>query len=459
MTETQKQNLEKIVREALARVNPYDMIRNAVTLDGSTLNIDTESVHDSVDLDAFERIVVIGAGKAGAPMARALEELLGDRITSGAVSVKEGHVEELSRVQLVEAGHPIPNDASVEAGQRILELANHADRSTLVFTVISGGGSALLAAPLSADVEGERVSLTLEQIQQTTEALLGSGATIHEVNAVRKHLSAIKGGRLAEALIPAHSISLILSDVVGDDFDSIASGLTVPDRSTYGDALAHIDRYDIRDRLPAAVLRVLEAGAVGGIAETPAPDNEAFRLVRNVLMGTNYQALLAASDAAASLGYETVLLTSRLTGEAREAAGFLASVIAEVRTHEHPVGAPACILCGGETTVTIRGNGRGGRNQELALAMVEEMGRHPELYSGTAFLSAATDGTDGPTDAAGGFASPGIARRAEEAGLDSSRFLAENDSYRFFDSIGELLRTGPTNTNVCDIQVALVDEL
>lgn len=458
MTGTQKQNLEKIVGDALARVNPYDMIRNAVSLDGATLNIDTESVHDSLDLDAFERIFVIGAGKAGAPMARALEELLGDRISAGVVSVKEGHVEELARVQLVEAGHPIPNDASVEAGRRVLELAGESDRATLVLTVISGGGSALLAAPLSTEVDGERVSLSLGQIQQTTQALLDSGATIHEVNAVRKHLSAIKGGRLAEALAPAHSISLILSDVVGDDLDSIASGLTVPDGSTFADALAHIDRYGIRDRLSGDVLRVLDAGAAGGIAETPAPDNEAFRLVRNVLVGTNYQALLAASETARSLGYEPVLLTSRLTGEAREAAGFLASIIAEVRSHERPVSAPACILCGGETTVTIRGGGRGGRNQELALAMVEEMGRHPELYASTAFLSAATDGTDGPTDAAGAFASPEIARRAAEAGLDATRSLAENDSYRFFDGIGELLRTGPTNTNVCDIQVALVDE-
>ncbi|MFW5738222.1 MAG: glycerate kinase type-2 family protein [Spirochaetota bacterium] len=458
MTGTQKQNLERIVGDALARVDPYEMIRSAVTLDGATLSIDTESVHDSVDLDAFDRIVVIGAGKAGAPMARALEELLGDRISSGAVSVKEGHVEKLSRVRLLEAGHPIPNDASVEAGRRILELADEADRTTLVITVISGGGSALLAAPLSAEVDGERIALTLGQLQQTTQALLDSGATIHEVNAVRKHLSAIKGGRLAEALAPAHSISLILSDVVGDDLDSIASGLTVPDGSTYGDAIGHVDRYGIRDRLPEDVLRILEAGAAGRLSETPASDNEAFRLVRNVLVGTNYQALLAAAESATSLGYETVLLTSRLTGEAREAAGFLASIIAEVRTHERPAAAPACILCGGETTVTIRGAGRGGRNQELALAMVNEMGRHPDLYAHTAFLSAATDGTDGPTDAAGAFASPEIARTAAEAGLDTTRFLAENDSFRFFDGVGELLRTGPTNTNVCDIQVALIDE-
>ncbi|MFW5744849.1 MAG: glycerate kinase type-2 family protein [Spirochaetota bacterium] len=458
MTDEQKQKLERIVGEAIARVDPYDMIRNAVTLDGSTLNIDTESVHDSLDLDAFERITVIGAGKAGAPMARALEELLGDRITGGTVSVKEGHVEELSRVELVEAGHPIPNDASVHAGRRILELAGEADRGTLVFTVISGGGSALLAAPLSTDVDGERISLTLAQMQQTTQALLDSGATIHEVNAVRKHLSAIKGGRLAEALAPAHSISLILSDVVGDDLDSIASGLTVADRSTYGEALAYVDRYRIRDRLPDQALRLLEAGAAGRVAETPSPQSEAFRLVRNVLVGTNYQALLAAAETARSLGYEAVLLTSRLTGEAREAARFLASVIAEVRTHDRPAAPPTCILCGGETTVTVRGGGSGGRNQELALAMVEEMGSHPDLYENTAFVSAATDGTDGPTDAAGAFASPGIARRAAEAGLDPAGFLAENDSYRFFDGIGELLRTGPTNTNVCDIQVALVDE-
>lgn len=456
MNPTLREHLEKIVHEALARVNPFDMIRNTVSLDGSTLNIDTESIHDSVDLDAFERIVVIGAGKAGAPMARALEAILGDRVTGGMVSVKEGHVEPLARVRLIEAGHPVPNDQSVAAGREILRLAREGDRSTLFLTVISGGGSALLEAPLQATVDGRNVALGLEEIQETTKALLDCGATIHEVNTVRKHLSAIKGGRLAGVLAPSHSISLILSDVVGDDLDSIASGLTVPDSTTYRDAVALVERYGIQGRLPAKVVKLLDAGAAGTIADTPSGGDEAFRLVRNVLVGTNYQALLAAASAARELGYETLLLTSRLTGEAREAAGFIASVIAEVRAHEQPIAPPACILCGGETTVTMRGTGKGGRNQELALAMLEEMGRHPELYRNTAFLSAATDGTDGPTDAAGAFASPEIFDRAARLGLVPSASLAKNDSYRFFDGIGELFRTGPTNTNVCDIQVALV---
>lgn len=196
----------------------------------------------------------------------------------------------------------------------------------------------------------------------------------------------------------------------------------------------------------------------GDIAETPKEGSSVFRLVENVMVGTNYQALLAAAAAATALGYETLLLTSRLTGEAREAAGFLASIVAEVRAHEQPVAPPACILCGGETTVTIRGTGKGGRNQEIALAMIDEMSRHPDLYRDVAFLSAATDGTDGPTDAAGGFASVEIARRAKEMGLDISESLAANDSYRFLEASGDLLRTGPTNTNVCDIQIALIPE-
>jgi hydroxypyruvate reductase len=458
MTGTQKDDLQHIVREALARVNPYEMIRSTVSLDGATLHIDTDEVHDAVDLDAFERVVVIGAGKAGAPMARALEAILGDRITDGVVSVKHGHVDDLRMVRLIEAGHPVPDDQSVVAGRQIVELARRGDASTLFLTVISGGGSALVEAPLAAEVGGERVELMLGEIQQTTRLLLESGATIQEVNAVRKHLSAVKGGRLAEALAPAHSISLILSDVVGDDLDSIASGLTVPDGSTFADALGHIERYGIRKRLPSRVERILAEGAAGNLPETPKAGEDPFRFVRNVLVGTNYQALRAAAAAATGLGYETLLLTSRLTGEAREAAGFIASVMAEVRAHEQPVGLPACLLFGGETTVTIHGSGRGGRNQEMALAMVREMERHPHLYRDSAFLSAATDGTDGPTDAAGAFASPEIARRAREAGLDCEEHLAGNDSYRFFDSIGELLRTGPTNTNVCDIQVAIISE-
>lgn len=458
MTERQKNELTKIVDESLSRVNPYDMIESTVSLEGSTLNIDTETVHDTVDLDLFDRIVVIGAGKASAPMARAIEDILGGRVTDGFISVKDGHLDTLSRIRLHEAGHPVPDERSVEAGRVMLELARAADRRTLCIVLISGGGSALLEAPLAADVDGQRIELSLADLQRSTEALLECGATIDEINTVRKHLSAIKGGRLADALAPAHSVSLILSDVVGDDFGSIASGPTVADTSTYADAIALIERYGIENRLPATVMKLLRAGSAGAVPESVKPGGDALRLVLNVLVGTNYQALLAAAAAASALGYETLLLTTRLTGEAREAAGFLASVIAEIRSHGQPVGAPACLLCGGETTVTIRGTGRGGRNQELALAMVGQMAQNPEVYRDIAFVSAATDGTDGPTDAAGAFASSEIANRASAAGLKWADYLANNDSYRFFDSINELLRTGPTNTNVCDIQVALIPD-
>ncbi len=458
MTERQKNELRKIVDESLARVNPYDMIESTVTLEGSTLNIDTDAVHDTVDLDLFDRILVMGAGKASAPMARAIEDILGDRVTDGFVSVKDGHLDTLSRIRIHEAGHPIPDDRSVEAGTEMLELARAADRRTLCIVLISGGGSALVEAPLSADVGRQRIELSLRELQRTTEALLECGATIHEINTVRKHLSAVKGGRLADALAPAHSVSLILSDVVGDDFGSIASGPTVGDTSTYADAIALIERYRIADRIPAKVTELLRAGAAGRVPESVKPGGDALRLVLNVLVGTNHQALLAASAAASTLGYETMLLTSRLTGEARETAGFLESVIGEIRSHGQPVGPPACLLSGGETTVTIHGKGRGGRNQELALAMIGQMVQNPELYRDIAFVSAATDGTDGPTDAAGAFASTGIADKASASGLNWSECLANNDSYHFFDSINELLRTGPTNTNVCDIQVALIPD-
>ena len=458
MTERQRTHLTEVFGAALERVDPYKMLLQCVSLENKTLRIETEETHTSVDLAAFSRVIVLGAGKAGAPMARALEEILGDRISGGVVSVKAGQTLPLDRVTLVEAGHPVPNAGSTRAGALLLEEARAGDSRTLFLNVISGGGSALVELPREAKIGGRRVAVSLDDLQRATSLLLASGADIHAINTIRKHLSAVKGGNLAAALAPAHTISLILSDVVGDDLDAIASGLTVPDSTTFADALGIVDAFALRDRLPDSVMQMLTAGAEGVVPETPKAGDPLFKHVQNVLIGTNYQALVAAAARAEVLGYRPVTLTSQLEGEARGAAGFLGSIIREARVHGEPVAAPCCLLAGGETTVTVTGDGRGGRNQELALAMLIAMADHPELYRNVAFLSGATDGADGPTDAAGGFASPALARKAGDQGLDLADYLARNDSYHLHEALGSLFQTGATNTNVCDIQIALIEK-
>jgi len=456
MNATMQNHLTQIFRAAVDRVDPYEMIRSQVSLEDSVLNIDTETVHENIDLDTFEEIVVLGAGKAGAPMAKALEDILGDRIARGFVVVKAGHLDTLRTVELLEASHPVPDHRSVAAGKRILDEANRGTEGTLFLIVVSGGGSALLESPRQCSIDGEPVGITLEEMQRTTSVLLASGVAIHEINAIRKHLSGIKGGELAKALYPAHSISLILSDVVGDQLDAIASGLTVPDPTTYATALGHVESYGIARDLPKSVMRILTAGAEGLLEETPKPGDPVFKPVQNVLVGTNYQALLAAENTADSLGYNTAIITSQLVGEARNAANFISAVAGEVRRHETPLRTPACLLFGGETTVTLRGDGLGGRNQEMALAMLEEMAAAPEALRDVSVLCASTDGTDGPTDAAGAFASLEILQAADAKALDTGEYLRRNDSYHFYESLGRLFKSGPTNTNVCDIQIVLV---
>lgn len=448
MNPSQREHIRQIAQAALRRVDPYQMIIDAMTLEEDQLTISTATTHDVFDLTPVEEILILGAGKAGAPMVAAVEEILGDRITAGVVSVKEGHAGPASRVTIVEAGHPIPNEGGIRAADEILSLAARAGKRSLVINLISGGGSALLVAP----AEG----LSLADIQATTKALLDSGAEIHEINTLRKHLSRIKGGQLAAAIAPAQSVSLILSDVVGDDLDAIASGVTVGDSTTFGDAIAIVEKYAIGGLLPESVRTRLQSGAAGQIPDTPKPGDAAMKLANNVLVGTNYEALIAAEEAAAAVGYAPLILTSRLTGEARDAARFLGSIAAEAQLHDRPAPRPCCILSGGETTVTISGTGTGGRNQEMALAFLRQIEQSPERFDTVAFASVATDGTDGPTDAAGAFASVAIAERARAAGLSIHEYLANNDSFRFFEALGELYRTGPTHTNVCDLQIILV---
>ncbi len=442
---------ESIFRAGLSRVDPASMLASTVSVvmePAPTLIVRTEIQEERIDLSGFGRLVVTGMGKASARMALGLERALGERITGGLVAVKRGHVESLSRVSLIEASHPVPDSSSVEAARAVLGVCGEPDARTLVIVLISGGGSAILCAPAQG--------LSLADKAATTRLLLASGAAIHEVNCVRKHLSAVKGGRLAAAYAPATVLSLILSDVSGDDLDAIASGPTVPDPTTFEDALGIVRRYGIMDSLPASVADRLLRGAAGEIPDTPKPGDPAFARSKTVLLGSNRLALMAARARAEALGYSTLALTARLSGEAREAALMYLAVGKDVAASGFPLMRPACFLAGGETTVTLRGLGLGGRNQEMALAFLDAMERFPKDAEDLVFLAASTDGNDGPTDAAGAFASMELSARAKAAGIKAADYLADNDSWHFFDRIGGLLRTGPTNTNVCDIQVLLV---
>jgi hydroxypyruvate reductase len=449
-------HLKEIFKAGLNRVDPHRMIIDHVRLSGSRLLVSMETQHLEVDLDAFRQVFVIGAGKAAARMAKAFEQILGNRIHQGVIVVKYKHTEPLDIIETLEAGHPVPDENGVAAAKAILALADKADTETLVITLISGGGSALLPMPLQCQGAGFRVDLGLEDKQQTTTALLSCGADIEEINCLRKHLSGVKGGRLLQHLAPARSLNFILSDVVGDDLSSIASGLTTIDPTTFDDALAIIDKYGISKKVPESVLETLRLGKEGMIAETLKKGAEAVLRASNILIGTNRTAIMAAGEKARQLGYNTALLTSRITGEAREIAKFIGGVALDVKASDMIAKKPACVISGGEPVVTLRGCGKGGRNQEMALALLAEMERRPSEYRGIHFLAAATDGNDGPTDAAGAFACSGLVGRAKIRNVSISGHLRNNDSYHFFEKTGGLYKTGPTNTNVCDLHILLV---
>jgi glycerate 2-kinase len=449
-------HLDVIFRAGLAGVDPHDLVAGHLALEGNLLVVRHGGQRLELNLTRFRRILVLGAGKAAAPMALALERILGERIEQGCVVVKYGHTAPLQRIRLLEAGHPVPDENGVAAAAAIKRLAEEADENTLVLLLISGGGSALLPAPLEYTLRGRVVRLSLADKQQTTRALLRCGAEITEINRIRKHLSALKGGRLLQCLAPARSLSLILSDVVGDDLGSIASGLTSSDPSTYADALGIVEKYGIAPELPDRVMQTLRAGAQGLLPETLEPGRPAEALCTNILLGNNARALSAAGEKARELGYDTLCLTSRITGEAREVPKVLAGVAADVSCSGFPVSRPGCVISGGEPTVTLRGTGTGGRNQELALAFLAAMARRPDTFQGVSFLAAATDGSDGPTDAAGAFACLDLLERATQAGLSLHDFLRDNDAYHFFEAVDGLYKTAPTRTNVCDVQIILV---
>ena len=427
-----KPPLDSVLRAALDAVEPGNAVRRHLSVRGDHLLV---GEHQYL-LSEYSRVVVVGAGKASAPMAAAVEDVLEARIrVEGSVTVRYGHAAPTRHVHIREAGHPMPDQAGVDATREIVDLLQRTSASDLVVCVISGGGSALLTLP----AEG----ISLEDLQRTTDSLLRCGATINEINVVRKHLDSVKGGGLARLASPSPVITLVLSDVVGNPLDAIASGPTVADTSTFADAAAVFERYSLWSQLPRSVVERIRAAR----EETPKPGDPLFERTQTVVVGSNLLACEAAARAAAEDGFSTLILSTYVEGEAREAGRVLAGVVREVNASGHPLKRPCCIVAGGETTVTIRGNGRGGRNQELALSAAFALQGVPSVL----LASIGTDGSDGPTDAAGAWVDGSTLERARGLGLDAAGALAANDSYRFFDGLGDLIRTGPTNTNVNDL--------
>jgi hydroxypyruvate reductase len=431
-----RESAQKIWEAALDAARPSVFIPRSVSVTPRGFRVGDK------DYRVPGRLIVIGAGKAGAGMAQVVEGMLGDRISAGLVITKYGHALPTERIQVFEAGHPVPDRAGELAVDGMREILHGLEEDDVVLCLISGGGSALLPAPAHG--------ITLEEKQVVTSDLLRSGATIFELNAVRKHLSEIKGGRLMEWTVPAQVVSLIMSDVIGDSLDFIASGPTAPDTTTFADALEILRKYG--RKIPPAVESRIEKGARGEIPETPKPGDPLFDRAHNHVIANNRLLMEAASAKARELGFETMILSSEIEGEARDVGRFFASIAREIGWSDNPVKAPACILAAGETTVTVRGQGRGGRNQEMALAWAAKMQSWDEP---TCFASVATDGTDGPTDAAGGLVDPLTYSRAIEAGYDPTHSLRANDSYPLLKGVRDLIVTGPTQTNLMDLQILL----
>ena len=432
----QKRLVTEIFYAAVKAVDPYEAVRSY-----------KEKILSTYKNSNFKKLFVVGFGKAAYLMAKAIEDDLLVFIDNGIIITKYGHCpDKLQKIQVCEAGHPLPDENGLNCTNAMKKLLNNADEQTLVVCLISGGGSALLVSPYE--------SISLSEKQKVTELLLKAGVNIYGLNTVRKHISKVKGGRLAEIAYPAKVISLILSDVVGDRLDVIASGPTSPDKTTYKDALIVLENYGLMGLTPKAVLEVLYRGSNSLISETPKEDDRIFRNVENIIIGSNKKALDAAKTKAESLGLHAEVLSSEILGEAKNVGRWLAKKAIEThnvvnKKHDRKI----CLISGGETTVTVKGNGLGGRNMELALSFALET----EKIDGIALLSAGTDGTDGPTDAAGAIVDGETIKKAKDLGLNPEEYLENNDSYNFFKKNGRLFITGPTGTNVMDIQILIIE--
>ena len=426
---------------ALKAADPRGIIESKVQLKEGLLTINKHPF----DLKKYNNIFVVGGGKASGLMAEALEIILKDRITDGTLNVPYASgCHKVRRIKLQEAGHPVPDEAGVKGTRRMLHLVNQADENDLIICLISGGGSSLMPLP--------RDEISLQDKKMVTDALLNSGAPINEINAVRKHISDFKGGWLAKKAYPATVINLLLSDVVGDPLDVIASGPTVPDTTTFQDAIKVLKKHTLWNKIPESVKKTLLNGEKGQVSETPKAHDAAFKRVYNFIVGNNRSASFAAYDELRDAGLNTLFLTSYMEGEARHVGRMFAAMVREIVSSGKPISRPSGIVAGGETTVTVVGEGAGGRNQEIVLGAALKI----DGVKGAVIASISTDGVDGPTDAAGALADGKTILRSRELALNAEEFLADNNSYAFFSKLSDLIFTGPTGTNVNDISVIVV---
>jgi hydroxypyruvate reductase len=441
-----KRMTKAIFLKALSAVDPSKILKDRIRIERDRLLIKTEGESEKVfDLRDVDKIFLVGTGKAASSMAQAVEEIFEDRITRGVITTKYGHLLPLKKTEIIEAGHPLPDRKGYEGAKKIQRLLKESGPKDLVIFLLSGGGSALL--PFPAD------HIDLKEKQEATQLLLDCGADIKEINTIRKHISRMKGGWLAKWAYPSMVVGFILSDVVGDHLDVIGSGPTVPDPSTFEEALEILKKYDLLKEIAPSIRRHLQLGREGKAEETPKPQEVVFERVYNCLLGSNILALRAAKEEATAFGFNTLILSSSIEGETREAARFHTAIAKELISSGNPIPKPACILSGGETTVTIKGKGLGGRNQEFVLAGALEISGTEKVV----LLSGGTDGTDGPTDATGAVADHTTVQRGKSMGLDPNFYLDNNDAYPFFEKLGDLLITGPTHTNVMDVRILLVD--
>ena len=439
----QNQNKRQIIRDiflaGVESVKPDNLINSSVSMDRNFLRIENLKFK----LSEVKNIYVVGAGKASSLMAKAIENILGPKITAGHIVTKYGHSVPLKYLTATEAGHPVPDENGIEGTKRILTLVEKADKEDLVICLLSGGGSALLI-----DVpEG----CTLNDLKILTDILIKSGATINEINCIRKHLSKVKGGLLAKTAYPARVVTLILSDVIGDPLDVIASGPTASDPTTYSDALSLMDKYNIRDKVPSRILEVLQDGIDKRRQETLKESDKALKLTENLIIGNNKLALLAAKGKAESIGYEAKIISDNIAGDVTEVADRIMNLA--IKTKKENSGKCTCLLFAGEPTVKVKGGGLGGRNQHLALLAARLLKNIDEIT----FLSGGTDGSDGPSDATGAVADSLTLVKATEMNLDIDEYIDNSDSYNFFKQVEGLITTGPTQTNVMDLMIVLIN--
>lgn len=435
-----RKNAIEIFQEAVEAANPKKCVLDYLTFDNDILTIDSTTY----DLKQYESVYTIAFGKAAAAMAEGVEEVLGNRLTGGMVISNTQPDKKFNKLGFHLCGHPVPDERSVSAANDVMSILGTAGEKDLVIFLISGGGSAVLSMPSPG--------LTLADMRKATEALLGSGVDKNGLNAVRKHLSQIKGGGLLKKALPARVVTLILSNVVSDKVDAIASGPTVPDSTTYEDAWRVVEALDVEHQLPPQVVVHLEDGRNGEHPETLKEGEFDPERVQTLIVGSNIKSLTAAQKKAAELGYNPLMLTSQISGEAKEAAKVIAGIAFDVERSDIPAEKPGCLIFGGETTVTVHSMGKGGRSTETALSFCMEIIGHNIVG-----LFCDTDGVDGPIDAAGAICDGQSRLKAREMGVSAREHLAQNNSYDFFDKLGDLIITGPTGTNVMDIGIVIVE--